>query len=406
MAYDVFISYASKDKVAADAACAVLEARNIRCWIAPRDVRPGQPYGEAIIDAIQGCRVMVLIFSSNANVSGHIPKEVERAVSHGVTIIPLRIEDVTPAKSLDYFIGSVHWLDAMTLPLESHLANLADTIDKIVPGRPAGQAAGPISGIPALHSSTSVTRKPLAPPAEKRGLPPVWIYGGAAAALAIAVLLGWLLWRGKPIEQTTVQPSPPAALATSPELSNPAPVANVPHAGPSNIPLARAKIENVRDDFNKSGMTIYINYSTLHLPPGHLQADIYFYFQDRKEGVPDLAHGGRPVMAAHNAPNQFKLNNGTVGVRDFLNSTQSTKQIFVPYSAFDLPPGMAYLKYDVQIRSNDNPSKVYDTWGARAFHVMSRGALSTGQRQGCCCTRGESFKACFQRCNAVVPNCQ
>lgn len=133
MAHDVFISYASKDKPKADAACAVLEARGIRCWIAPRDVLPGRPYGEAIIDGIQGCRVMVLILSSNANQSLHIPKEVERAVSRGVTIVPLRIEDVAPGRSLDYFIGSVHWLDALTPPLEQHLDNLAATVLRLLP---------------------------------------------------------------------------------------------------------------------------------------------------------------------------------------------------------------------------------------------------------------------------------
>ena len=121
MSYDVFISYASKDKTAADAVCARLEAAGIRCWIAPRDITPGTSYGEAIIEAIHGLKVMVLVFSSHANLSAHIPKEVERAVSSGVAIIPFRIEDVAPGKSLDYFIGSVHWLDAMTPPLEQHL---------------------------------------------------------------------------------------------------------------------------------------------------------------------------------------------------------------------------------------------------------------------------------------------
>jgi hypothetical protein len=36
---NVFISYSSQDKPTADAACAALEAANIRCWIAPRDIR-------------------------------------------------------------------------------------------------------------------------------------------------------------------------------------------------------------------------------------------------------------------------------------------------------------------------------------------------------------------------------
>jgi hypothetical protein len=52
-----FISYSSKDKPAADATCAVLESAGIRCWIAPRDIRPGTEYGAAIIDAIDRCRV-------------------------------------------------------------------------------------------------------------------------------------------------------------------------------------------------------------------------------------------------------------------------------------------------------------------------------------------------------------
>jgi hypothetical protein len=135
VSFDVFISYASKDKIVADAVCARLEAAGIRCWIAPRDIVPGTSYGEAIIDAIHGAKVMVLVFSSSANASGHIPKEVERAVSNGVAILPFRIEDVAPGKSLDYFIGSVHWLDAMTPPMEHHLDNLAATVHKLIPAK-------------------------------------------------------------------------------------------------------------------------------------------------------------------------------------------------------------------------------------------------------------------------------
>jgi hypothetical protein len=141
--YDVFISYASPDKTVADAACARLESAGIRCWIAPRDVVAGRPYGEAIIDAIHEAKVMVLVFSSNANLSDHIPKEVERAVSNGVAILPFRIQNVAPGKSLDYFIGSVHWLDAMTPPMEKHLDNLAATVQKLLPTTSGARRATP-----------------------------------------------------------------------------------------------------------------------------------------------------------------------------------------------------------------------------------------------------------------------
>src|SRR5713101_8280389 len=48
MAHDVFISYSSKDKPVADAVCAGLEGRGIRCWAAPRDILPGSDWGAAI----------------------------------------------------------------------------------------------------------------------------------------------------------------------------------------------------------------------------------------------------------------------------------------------------------------------------------------------------------------------
>jgi hypothetical protein len=148
MSHDVFISYASADKPVAVSVCEALEKSSIRCWIAPRDVQAGVPYGEAIIDAIHGARVMVLVFSSNANTSGHIPKEVERAVSRGVALVPFRIENVTPAKSLDYFIGSVHWLDAMTEPLDEHLETLANSVQRLLPERSAEEDGVMASTLP------------------------------------------------------------------------------------------------------------------------------------------------------------------------------------------------------------------------------------------------------------------
>jgi phosphate transport system substrate-binding protein len=125
---DIFISYATADKAVAEAACAALEAKGIRCWIAPRDVVPGMDYAEAILQAIEDARGMLLIFSSKANQSNQVKRELERAVHFGLPIIPLRIEQVPPNRSLAYFISTPHWLDALTPPLQPHLEELAATI--------------------------------------------------------------------------------------------------------------------------------------------------------------------------------------------------------------------------------------------------------------------------------------
>jgi hypothetical protein len=189
LAHDVFVSYSTKDKTTADSVCARLEAHGIRCWIAPRDVLPGQVWGEAIVNAIQSSRAMVLVLSANANSSDHIPKEVELACAKGVIVIPFRIEDVTPARSLDYFLSNVHWLDALTTPLEQHIEHLAIVLQKILGEAPSPRPVpvpplpGPIpKPIPRETKSTVPTGKLIA-------------IAGAAVAIVAIVVLGVVIGR-------------------------------------------------------------------------------------------------------------------------------------------------------------------------------------------------------------------
>jgi tetratricopeptide (TPR) repeat protein len=143
MAHEVFVSYSSQDKPTADALVASLEANGIRCWIAPRDILPGSDWSESIMEAIEHAGTMVLVFSGHSNTSPQIRREIESAVSAGIPLIPLRIEEVLPCKSLQYFIGPQHWLDAWTPPLEQHLHRLTDTIKVLLSKRIEGfDAAG------------------------------------------------------------------------------------------------------------------------------------------------------------------------------------------------------------------------------------------------------------------------
>jgi TPR repeat protein len=132
MNFDVFISYSTKDIVAANATCAALEAARIRCWIAPRDIVAGARWGASIVGAINQCRVMVLIFSGNANASVQVHREVDRAFSRGKAVVPLRIEDTKPSDELAYYLDTVHWLDALTPPLERNLVKLVAIVGALL----------------------------------------------------------------------------------------------------------------------------------------------------------------------------------------------------------------------------------------------------------------------------------
>jgi hypothetical protein len=202
MAHDVFISHSSKDKVIADAVCATFEANGIRCWVAPRDVPPGANWGAAIVDAIEASRLMVLVFSGNANASGQIAREVERAASCGVTIVPIRIENVMPARSLEFFLSNIHWLDALTPPLERRLHEIAAKINAIL------QHEGTISVGPKPSSETT---EPQNSPKQWR-----WILTGAAVVLLAISLLLWRPWSNA--RQTPSATPPAAAAAFDPAL--------------------------------------------------------------------------------------------------------------------------------------------------------------------------------------------
>jgi hypothetical protein len=143
--FDVFISYAHDDKSTADAACAALEAEGIRCWMAPRDVAPGQDWAGAIVDAIDHCSVMLLIFSSHTNRSKQVQREVQRAFDSESPVVPLRIENTEPAKALAYYMGPVHWLDALTPPLEAHLRTLVVSVKGLIEARRSARVAAALA---------------------------------------------------------------------------------------------------------------------------------------------------------------------------------------------------------------------------------------------------------------------
>jgi hypothetical protein len=124
MARDVFVSYSQPDFACATELVSRLEQEGIDCWIAPRDIAPSADWAAEIIDAISNSRTMVLVFSGSCNDSPQVRREVERAAHKQVSILPFRIENVLPSKSLEYFLSAQHWMDAFPPPREPHYARL------------------------------------------------------------------------------------------------------------------------------------------------------------------------------------------------------------------------------------------------------------------------------------------
>lgn len=112
MNHDVFISYSSQDKEAAQAICHILEQNEIRCWMAPRDIPAGAEYGDLIDEAIKSATIVVVLFSENAATSLWVKGELNIAFEEQKVIIPFRL-DKTPLKGQNRVIlNQKHWIDA------------------------------------------------------------------------------------------------------------------------------------------------------------------------------------------------------------------------------------------------------------------------------------------------------
>jgi formylglycine-generating enzyme required for sulfatase activity len=144
MSFDLFISHSSADAETAHALVTDFENRGITCWMAPRDIPMGSSYQGEIVKAIERCRAMLLLFSSAANESEHVLREVELAAQNRKPIYPLRIDATEPAGGLRYMLANKQWVERKALG-----NRLVETVEQLLAGnsvqpppdtRPAGAA--------------------------------------------------------------------------------------------------------------------------------------------------------------------------------------------------------------------------------------------------------------------------
>jgi TolB-like protein len=194
----VFVSYASQDSAVAESICTALEKDGIACWIAPRDVRPGDFYADAIVQAINACQVLVLVLSENSIASAHVLREVERASAKQRPVISLRIDATPLPTGLEYFLSTSQWLDASG-------GNLARSFPKLVEAV-RRRAATPAT--PALRGPTLESARPTATHWGNRALIAAVILIGAGILYILADKF-WLSHQGG--APTTASQAAPAA---------------------------------------------------------------------------------------------------------------------------------------------------------------------------------------------------
>jgi TolB-like protein/Tfp pilus assembly protein PilF len=128
---DVFVSYASQDAAVANSIVEHLESQGLKCWMAPRDVRPGTEYADAIVAAINEAKAVVLLLSGSAVASSHVGREIERAASKHKQIVALRIDTEPLSRSFEYFLSNSQWIDLPNLGMPAAMAKLKEAVGHV-----------------------------------------------------------------------------------------------------------------------------------------------------------------------------------------------------------------------------------------------------------------------------------
>src|SRR5450631_4172577 len=152
----VFLSYASADAEVANQVCQFLESHGVACWIAPRDVKPGAVYADAIVRAINEASALVLVLSAAAITSEHVSREVERAASKKKPIVAFRVDAARLSAELEYFLSRSQWIDVPVLGMPAALAKLAEAVGQgsaMSPHANPGLGGGGDPGRASIHQA-------------------------------------------------------------------------------------------------------------------------------------------------------------------------------------------------------------------------------------------------------------
>ena len=166
--YHVFLSYSSADKPAVEALAQRLLAAGIRPWLDSWNLVPGDPWEEAIEQALDTCGTCA-VFLGPSGIGPWHNEEMRVALdrrardrSRSFRVIPVLLPGADPADpaTLPRFLGRMAWVDFRGgLDDAEAFRRLVAGIRGVPPG-PGSSASGLVAALPSVNASTPKTLTP------------------------------------------------------------------------------------------------------------------------------------------------------------------------------------------------------------------------------------------------------
>ena len=178
MAAEVFISYSSQNFEEVHGIVERLRGVGVSVWMDEGGIEAATLWSEAIVEAINDCKVLTIMVSGHSTDSPNVVKEVMLASESGKVILPVYLEEAEIPSRLKYQLTGIQHLEAFALSESGLIEELR-----------RGLAINGVT-VPGIESPSTVA--PAKPPSHRRKkngnstrLLPL------AAGCLIGVLIGW-----------------------------------------------------------------------------------------------------------------------------------------------------------------------------------------------------------------------
>ena len=142
---DVFISYSREDKDRVLDLASQLRNAGVSIWIDQGGIDGAALWGEAIVNALDSAKVLLLMVSESAVRSHNVAKEVVLASERKGHILPVLLEPTVIPPSLKYPLAGIQQIEYFQGDPGQNLESIVRSLQKlgvqVVPPQPAGAAA-------------------------------------------------------------------------------------------------------------------------------------------------------------------------------------------------------------------------------------------------------------------------
>ena len=143
---DVFLSYSREDKTRVLELAAKLRSAGVSLWIDQGGIEGAALWGESIVKALEGAKVLMLMVTPAAVRSHNVTKEVMLASERKGHILPVHLEPTTIPSGLKYPLAGIQHIEFYQGDpddsFRSVLQSLVALGVSITPPQPAGAASG------------------------------------------------------------------------------------------------------------------------------------------------------------------------------------------------------------------------------------------------------------------------